>query len=217
MSNQPCQLRRRAAPLPTAANLRGFILLDWLLAASLLALLTIGVLRFSARELEREEINAVAIQLSAWLQTTQTAAMQLPTAGTQNSSGCQVTINDGAERIAAGEEVASVQTMQDANRPNLCNPEPIFRLPGGRSPGPGKAPQPQVSLTRQGGNAQPILFTPRGTVVNTETVDLVIRHLGQSGAARCVRINAISGRIEIGSANSGTADTCPQESFNDLI
>jgi hypothetical protein len=198
-------------------GLGGFILLDWLLAGVLLAMLTIGALRLTARELEREEINSVALQLSAWVQINQTAAMQLPLAGTRNSAGCQVTFIPAPDGAAAGEVIAFVTTMQDPQQPTLCNPEPVFRLPSGRSANPGVNSQPQVSITLLGDGSGTFTFTPRGTVTATQTLDVVIRHLGQSRAARCVRINGITGGIELGSENSGIEETCRVESFTDLL
>lgn len=219
MSHSPLPPRRPSAAFPPPPGPGGFILLDWLLAAILLALLTIGVLRITARELEREEVNTVALRLSAWLQLSQTAATQLPMAGSANSAGCQVTVTAAPKGAAPGDGIASVQPMQAPQRAALCNPEPQFLLPASRHAAPGTTEQPQVSITLLG-NANGTLtftFTPRGTVTTTQTVDIVIRHLGQSQAARCVRINAITGRIELGSDNSGTAVGCGEESFTDLI
>jgi len=62
-----------------------------------------------------------------------------------------------------------------------------------------------------------VTFTPRGTVTNQIDFDLVIRHKSNKSVARCIRVNAISGLIEIGREETGLAALCPANSFSDLI
>jgi hypothetical protein len=198
-------------PGPSLGKGQGSVLIDWLLAAALLGMILAGVARFSLRELERAEINAAAIQLSGWLEVVQRASTRLP------GAGCVVTITAAPDGAAPGDVVASVRPLQDGLAAELCNPEANFRLPTTRQSGSGGQTPRHITTTILNGGDGRITFTPRGTVTNRNDVDLVIRHTGSSRAARCLRVNAISGLIEIGQDNDGTAAFCPEDSFSDLI
>jgi hypothetical protein len=174
-----------------------------------LGLILVGVARFSLSELERAEINAAAIELSGWLEVVARSSMRL------TSAGCVVTFTEAPTGVAAGDVIASVQPGNAALAPEICNPEPSFRMPGVRH-GQGDGPLPRHVKTSFSGG-QTVSFTPRGTVTNRSNFNLVIRHTGTSLAARCIRVNAISGLIEIGHDDSGSQPTCPEESFSDLI
>ncbi len=191
---------------------QGSILIDWLLAASLFGLILVGVARFSVSELERAEINAAAIELSGWLEVVARSSMRLTT------TGCVVTFTGPSSGVVAGDVIARVQPGNADLAPEICNPEPNFRMPAVRG-GPGNGPQerPVVRTSFPGDGGEIITFTPRGTVTNQNDFNLVIRHTGNSQAARCIRVNAISGLIEIGHNNSDSQPQCPEESFSDLI
>jgi hypothetical protein len=213
---------------------RGSTLVDALLVVALLGLILLGVTRFSQREMERAEINALAIELSGWLEAIQKASMRLPAPpGTGlEAGGCEVTLLEHPMGAAAGATIARVRlnpasrlarSPGDAAMPDsLCNPETDFRMPGTRHASAGRQPRGFVSTTLRQGSEASLIFTPRGTVTATRPLELVIRHRGDSRAARCVRVNAISGLVELGHDNSaaGAGDPslgCPEASFHDLI
>jgi hypothetical protein len=190
---------------------QGSVLIDGLLAASLFGLILVGVTRFSLSELERAEINAVAIDLSGWLDVVARSSMRLTTAG------CVVTFTEAPDGVAPNDVIARVHPTQAGLAPEICNPEPSFRMPGVRH-GSGDGPSEwHVSTRFSGDGGNTVSFTPRGTVTNQSNFNLVIRHIGNSRAARCIRVNAISGLIEIGHDDSGSQPQCPEESFSDLI
>ncbi len=190
---------------------QGSLLIDLLLASSLLVLILMGLVRFSSSELERAEINAVAIELSGWLEVIARASMRL------TSGGCVVTFTQAPGGVAAGEVIARVVPTQAGLAPEICNPEASFRLPTARHGNRGEPAERHVTTTFPGAGGERVTFTPRGTVTNLNDFDLVIRHTGTSRALRCIRVNAITGLIEIGRDDTGSEAQCPEESFSDLI
>lgn len=189
---------------------QGSVLIDWLLAVSLLLLILMGVARFSIRELERAEVNAAAIELSGWLEVIARSSMRLTTAS------CVVTFMEAPDGAAAGEVVASVVPEPSGLPPEICNPEPNFRLPAARGSS-GVAAGPHITTRFPGAGGATVTFTPRGTVTNVRDFDLVIRHKDNTSIARCIRVNAISGLIEIGRNDTDAHAPCPEDSFSDLI
>jgi hypothetical protein len=218
----------------------GSTLVDLMLVVALLGLILLGVSRFSQREIERAEINALAIELSGWLEAIQKASMRLPAppGSAQEAGGCEVTFLEDPDGVAAGETIARVR-LNPASRQgqgqgqglgqadgalpdSVCHPETDFRMPGTRQAGADQAPRGFVSTSLRSGSEASVTFTPRGTVTATRNLELVIRHLGGSRSARCVRVNAITGLVELGHDNSaaGAGDPgmgCPEASFHDLI
>ncbi|MEB3255995.1 MAG: hypothetical protein VKJ05_06370 [Synechococcaceae cyanobacterium] len=212
----------------------GSTLVDALLVVALLGLILVGATRFSQLEMERAEINALAIELSGWLEAIQKASMRLPAPpGTgPEAGGCQVTFVDHPLGAAAGATIARVRLNPasrkaggpgDAVLPDsVCHPETELRMPGTRNASAAEKPGGFVTTTLRSGSEASVIFTPRGTVTATQPLELVIRHRGDSRAARCVRVNAISGLVELGHDNSaaGAGDPslgCPEASFLDLI
>jgi hypothetical protein len=226
MSRPPSRVPR---PAPA-----GSTLVDTLLVVALLGLILLGITRFSQHEMERAEINALAIELSGWLEAIQKALMRLPAppGSGLEAGGCEVTFVEHPTGAAAGATIARVRlnpasrrvrSPMDAALPDsVCHPETDLRMPGTRNASAGRQPPGFVTTTLRNASDASVIFTPRGTVTATRSLELVIRHRGDSRAARCVRVNAISGLVELGHDNSaaGAGDPsagCPEASFHDLI
>lgn len=211
----------------------GSTLVDVLLVVALLGLILVGVTRFSQREMERAEINALAIELSGWLEAIQKASMRLPAppGSGLEAGGCEVIFVEHPTGAAAGATIARVRlnpasrrgrSPTDALPDSVCHPETDLRMPGTRNASAGRQPAGFVATTLRNASDASVIFTPRGTVTATRSLELVIRHRGDSRAARCVRVNAISGLVELGHDNraAGAGDPsmgCPEASFHDLI
>jgi hypothetical protein len=132
------------------------------------------------------------------------------------TASCVVTFTEAPGGAAAGDVIASVVPQPPGLPPEICNPEANFRLPAARGSS-GVAAGPHLTTSFPGAGGAMVTFTPRGTVTNQIDFDLVIRHKSNKSVARCIRVNAISGLIEIGREETGLAALCPANSFSDLI
>jgi Tfp pilus assembly protein FimT len=200
-------IMRSASAGPT----KGFSIIEMMIAVTVLMLISGVGWMITARELRREEVNSVAVDLAGWLQSIQSAATARPdSTSTLLANGCTVTFSgaDGST-ISPGSLLATVT-------PSGCSSESTFRVPGGN----GSSSDFTVDLSGgTGAWANQVVFTPRSTVTATNNVLLRIR-LSGTRLMRCVRVGATLGQIQIGrnnDADQAAATTCPADSFGGMF
>jgi Tfp pilus assembly protein PilE len=171
----------------------GFTLPEMIITVAALMVISGASVALSQVGLQREEINQVAVGLVDWLMVVQRGAQRTTT-------GCTVTFSSGAS-MAAGSVLAQVS-------PATCNPESSFKV---AALSQSRTLSAAISSTPVSSTAG---FTPRGTTTLASSMTLTLRQNGRP-LTRCVRIQAVSGFLTVGSSNSGGA--CSEESFNESI
>lgn len=175
-------------------RLAGFTLTELMVTVAILGILSAIVLRISGVEWRRARVNAVAVELTGWLEAVRRASLK--------GNPCQVTIHTSSS-AAAGSTVASAAVdplATGAAIANTClNQDPLLISAfSGGSDRYGISSTPSV-----------FTFTPRGTVVGLDpTTGLEIRiSLNNTAPARCVQITSPLGLIRVGIDESGSG-TC---------
>jgi prepilin-type N-terminal cleavage/methylation domain-containing protein len=187
---------------------KGFTLLELIIAIAIITLISAVSFDASSRSLNRSRVNAVAIELAAWMQTIRTSGV--------DTAYCSVIFNPDQVTLAlAPARPAASLVFSRGNRvysvePAGCSGQPDFRVPDS-----------------VGGNtftiwSNPLFqFTQRGNVIQTAS-NSVVRNdvrilMGGTRLLRCVRTFDAIGLFRIGSNNSDAAGVdadCAANAFN---
>ncbi|MEA5414894.1 pilus assembly FimT family protein [Synechococcus sp. BA-132 BA5] len=183
----------------------GFTLIELLAVVAVVGILSAVGIAASGNDWRRERVNAVAIELSGWLDAVRRTSLK--------GNACQVTIGGG--NLTSGATLATAsELITNPSIANNCLTAQPMRISG--------------SL----GNSTYVIapagdtifkFTPRGTVNAeatdaqlTSDVEIAISLAGTSGPTRCVRISKGLGLISIGASND-IAVTCPESSYGGTL
>lgn len=167
-----------------------FMLAELMITVVVIGILAAVTISLTGSEWRRERINTLAIDLAGWLEVIRNNSLKQTSSAT-TSGGCTVTFS-ALTAQAPGSILASVS-------PSNCAPESNFRIPGitGNHAF-------STAITNGGGaGSNQIIFTPRGTSMNTQPIDLNMR-LDGSTSLRCVRVSANLGLISIGNSESAS-------------
>lgn len=185
----------------------GFTLLEVIIAIAIITLISAVSFDASSRSLNRSRVNALAIELAAWMQTIRTSGV--------DTAYCSVIFNPDQVTLAqAPARAAASLVFSRGNRvysvePAGCSGQPDFRVPDS-----------------VGGNtftiwSNPLFqFTQRGNVIQTASNSVVrndVRILMRgTGLLRCVRTFDAIGLFRIGSnSDAGDVDAdCAANAFN---
>lgn len=183
----------------------GFTLIELLVVVAVVGILSAVGIAASGNDWRRERVNAVAIELSGWLDAVRRTSLK--------GNACQVTIGGG--NLTAGATLATAsELVTNPSIANNCLTGQPMRISGslGNS----------TYVIAPGGNTS-FKFTPRGTVnaaaANTQLASPVVIEIslaGASGPLRCVRISEGLGLISVGASNS-SAGTCPDSSYGGTL
>jgi len=185
----------------------GFTLLELIIAIAIITLISAVSFDASSRSLNRSRVNAVAIELAAWMQTIRTSGV--------DTAYCSVIFNPDQVTLAqAPARAAASLVFSRGNRvysvePAGCSGQPDFRVPDS-----------------VGGNtftiwSNPLFqFTQRGNVIQTASNSVVrndVRILMRgTRLLRCVRTFDAIGLFRIGSNSdaAGVDADCAANAFN---
>jgi len=186
----------------------GFTLLELIIAIAIITLISAVSFDASSRSLNRSRVNAVAVELAAWMQTIRTSGA--------DTAFCSVIFNPDQVTLAqAPARAAASRVFSRGNRvysvePAGCSGQQDFRVPDS-----------------VGGNtftiwSSPLFqFTQRGNIIQTAANDTAVRHdirilMGGTRLLRCVRTFDSIGLFRIGSnSDAGDVDAdCAANAFN---
>ena len=186
----------------------GFTLLELIIAIAIITLISAVSFDASSRSLNRSRVNAVAVELAAWMQTIRTSGA--------DTAFCSVIFNPDQVTLAqAPASAAASRVFSRGNRvysvePAGCSGQQDFRVPDS-----------------VGGNtftiwSSPLFqFTQRGNIIQTAANDTAVRHdirilMGGTRLLRCVRTFDSIGLFRIGSnSDAGDVDAdCAANAFN---
>ena len=186
----------------------GFTLLELIIAIAIITLISAVSFDASSRSLNRSRVNAVAVELAAWMQTIRTSGA--------DTAFCSVIFNPDQVTLAqAPARAAASRVFSRGNRvysvePAGCSGQQDFRVPDS-----------------VGGNtftiwSSPLFqFTQRGNIIQTAGNDTAVRHdirilMGGTRLLRCVRTFDSIGLFRIGSnSDAGDVDAdCAANAFN---
>lgn len=156
---------------------RGFTLAELLIVTTIIGILTTIALGTGIKEMRRERVNAVTIELAGWLENVRRSAL--------HGTSCTVTINTG--------DINAGNTLASANANNCLPNSPLIinKNDGGMTF--------NVSST----DAM-ITFTPRGTRYPSGSDTIITVTLQPNGPSRCVMIRGLLGMIGLGKSEGGS-------------
>ena len=161
----------------------GFTLLELMVVASIIVLVSAIVVPISRAPYRRDVLNDATLRLEAWL---------LEVSRKPNAEGqpCTVTFSTGSNR-SGGAQLASVS-------PTSCATEAVLSLPTA-----------QGQTFSVGATSNTVVFTRRNSTTSTSNVDVKLATSSLT-ALRCVRVVAISGLLRVGRNNSSAdvSQTC---------
>ena len=171
----------------------GLTITELLVVVAILGVVAGVSINSGLQEWRREQVNAVAIELAGWLEQVRRSALR--------GRGCFVTVNGPSAMalLGAGNTVASSNIIAGSpssiTDPNACLVNSPLRIPE------------NVSGAQFSVSSKSITFTPRGSVILSETPTDIAITLSGTSMARCVRINGLLGLIEISkSPNCGNQE-----------
>lgn len=174
----------------TGAAVHGFTMVELVVAASLIMLLSGLSINASLNEWRSEQAYAVAEELSGWLVLVQRAAMR--------GARCDISIATTTGSIASGDTLATASQSGSGSLTNSCNaysPLNLESTPGGESFSISPSP---LSFS----------FTPRGTIAGTSSDPVVITVTNQAGGSvRCIRLDGLLGIARLGKMVDGSCQT----------
>lgn len=167
----------------------GFSLTELLITVVILGILSAIAVNVSAGEADRAKINTAQIALAGWLQLVQRSAL-LQKSPQTNQGGCTVNFASTFINQGNGTQIANVSPSACAPNSNILLD--ILNLGSSRL---------SASLP------DPIIFTPRGTIISDaqSPVSEIKFLISGSSLLRCIRISGLAGVIEIGSRGSGSS------------
>ena len=163
----------------------GFTLAELLVVIVIVGIMSTIALDTSSRIKEREQINAITINLAGWLNQVRKSALR--------GSSCSVIVNSSVSpgtTIATAATASTPPAERDANSMCLAdNPLTMNTINTA-------APQASYKITQSPTGS--IIFTPRGSVLLAEnsSIDLVVELL-PSGPSRCISIKGLIANISI--------------------
>lgn len=166
---------------------RAFTLMELILTVAVLVILTGLLIQVNQRDWRREQVNAVLIELSGWLETVRRGALK--------GNSCTVTISKDTYRIGDAKTLGQLQSQPPGQGtvPSCGNVQP-FTLKG-IAGNQAITVASSVSLT----------FTPAGTLFPPPTTPIVIS-IGladDSAPTRCLQLEGLLGAIDVGTPSSG--------------
>lgn len=167
----------------------GLTLLELMVVASIIVLVSAIVVPISRAPYRRDVLNDATLRLEAWL---------LEVSRKPNAEGqpCTVTFSTGSNR-SGGAQLASVN-------PTSCATEAVLSLPTA-----------QGQTFSVGATSNTVVFTRRNSTTSTSNVDLKLATSSLT-ALRCVRVVAISGLLRVGLNNSSADVSQSCNSWNVL-
>ena len=169
-----------------------FTLTELMITVAVLGILSSIALRVTGIEWRRGRVNAVAVELTGWLEAVRRASLK--------GNPCEVTIHSTSS-APAGSTVASAavdpSVASGAAIVNTClnqDPLQITSISGGND---------RYAIST---NTATFTFTPRGTVVGLDpTTGLEVRiSLNNTAPMRCVQITSPLGLIRVGIDEEGS-------------
>lgn len=171
----------------------GFTLAEIIITIAIVGILSTIAVGSYTRITEREKVNALTINLAAWIDQVRKAS----TLG----SGCMATIN---KEIAADSTIASAWiTSNNETKIERQSCTPLLSMSdisALSSSGIGYRVTSNIMTEDQ----TQILFTPRGTLImpsDKSSIDLVVQ-LAPSGPSRCISIKDLIANITISKGES---------------
>lgn len=177
-------------PARSRAGAAGITMFELMLSVAIIG--TIGAITVNAGIVEwrREQANAAAMDLTAWLEP-------IAQAPERTGVSCVVTVTTGASR-APGSVLATVVSNPTGT---TCSTQPTLLLPAIN----------QTGSYSVGASANTWTFTPRGAIStgggNSTNTDISVRFsLGGALPVRCVRLSGTMGLFRFG-RNNTSGDT----------
>jgi Tfp pilus assembly protein FimT len=177
-------------PAPPTPGSPAFTAIELLMAAAITLILTASGWRLIRNDLDRARLNAVSLDLAAWLEGIHTTAQR-------TQGGCTITVAT-LSTAADGTQLASVSNLDPSDRP--CSNRPVFSFQA-----TSRADQLSSNPTTSS-----FTYTPRGTLLGTGGQALpnqVEIRLALTGidSLRCIRLSGLLGALQVG-ANSSTSN-----------
>lgn len=169
--------------MPTRRS-QGFSLSELLIVVAIVAIFSAISINAGIDQWKRERVNAMAIQLAGWLETTRRFALKGTT--------CTVLISSGS--VVANSIVAQTTDSADATGDNNCLPNEPLRVMGNSN----------MSFSLSSSPTSTFSFTPRGTLSATATTVDITLTLSPSGPSKCVQVSGLLGMIAVGQSSGGT-------------
>lgn len=173
----------------------GFTVTELLVTVVILGVLAGLSIDAGLREWRREQVNAVAIELSGWLEQVRRSALRGQSCTVSVNSPTALTELRPSDQLASSTPLANTTTA--LTDPNRCLSNAPLNVPG------------NTTNSRFTVSSRSFTFTPRGSVVMSNNPTNIIIGLVGTDATRCVRISDILGVIDI----SKTANCADQERF----
>lgn len=185
--SMPCRHPRRPPQRWRHSGAAGFQMVEVVVAALLILLLSSLSISAALNEWRGEQAYAVSEELAGWLVLVQRAAMR--------GARCDVTIAPTTSAIATGQTVAQASQSAGGSLTNSCNAYSPLRLESTPAGASFSITPAQLSFS----------FTPRGTIASTSSDPVVITVSNQAGGAvRCIRLDGLLGITRLGQKVGGS-------------
>jgi prepilin-type N-terminal cleavage/methylation domain-containing protein len=162
----------------------GFTVAELMVTVVILSILASIAIPSFLFVLQRERIQAVALDVAGWLEQVRNAAAD-QVASDASAGGCLVTFNTGS--FSAGQTLAQVDQQ-------CAVPNTVLSVPEGVQ---------QNTVTASIAGSNPIVFTPRGLWIDAQgvpgqNIQLSLTLSGLGTPIRCIRLSPVLGAVEIG-------------------
>lgn len=178
INNKPSSCLECSRRFYDLSRRKGFTMTELMVTVAVLGIVSAITIVETGNAYNRDRLNEVSLLVNGWLQEISNEPDTL-------GQSCAVTISTGS--ITSGAQIASVT-------PTACTSTPVLRLPGTFS-----------GMTVNVGASQATWSFTRRNAINS-TNNIILRFsLNGFTSLRCVRLQAISGLVRLGS-NSTTSD-----------
>lgn len=193
----PGPRRPRRSSLRSGRQGAGFTLIEGIVAATMIMLLTSLSINAALDQWRGEQTYAVAEELAGWLVLVQRAAMR--------GVGCTVTIaslagagSTGSRTVGVGDTLAQAGQASVGSPTNSCTAYSPMKL------------ETAATGSRFLISPSNVTFTPRGTLAGASSDPVVITIANQAGGpVRCVRLDGLLGLTRQGTQEDpGSTATC---------